>query len=379
MKFFNRWIQSFRLTVCSGLLIAVALLGCESIEEPIRIGFVAGTSGRVADLGLSGRDAVQLIVEQINSSGGITGRKIELHIKDDKQQPEVARQAVNELINEVVVAIIGPMTSDMAVAVTPLLNEARVLNVSPTVTTQQLSGLDDYFFRVSSTTREYATRSARYQIKSDNMRRIAAAYDLNNRSFTENWLENFTKSFTADGGQIITATGFKTDDNKTLLETARELLAPKPDGVLIIANSMDSALLCQQIRKIAPDMRITLADWGATERLLELGGKAVEGVTVVQTFDRENPAPRYQAFREAYIKRYDREPGFPGVYAYDATEVILTALRAQKRGKTLKETILALRKFEGLQGEFSFDDYGDVMRSNASISVVRDRKFVVVD
>lgn len=379
MKFFNRWIQSFRLTVCSGLLIAVALLGCESIEEPIRIGFVAGTSGRVADLGLSGRDAVQLIVEQINSSGGITGRKIELHIKDDKQQPEVARQAVNELINEGVVAIIGPMTSDMAVAVTPLLNEARMLNVSPTVTTQQLSGLDDYFFRVSSTTREYATRSARYQIKSDNMRRIAAAYDLNNRSFTENWLENFTKSFTADGGQIITATGFKTDDNKTLLETARELLAPKPDGVLIIANSMDSALLCQQIRKIAPDMRITLADWGATERLLELGGKAVEGVTVVQTFDRENPAPRYQAFREAYIKRYDREPGFPGVYAYDATEVILTALRAQKRGKTLKETILALRKFEGLQGEFSFDDYGDVMRSNASISVVRDRKFVVVD
>ena len=379
MKFFNRWIQSFRLTVCSGLLIAVALLGCESIEEPIRIGFVAGTSGRVADLGLSGRDAVQLIVEQINSSGGITGRKIELHIKDDKQQPEVARQAVNELINEGVVAIIGPMTSDMAVAVTPLLNEARMLNVSPTVTTQQLSGLDDYFFRVSSTTREYATRSARYQIKSDNMRRIAAAYDLNNRSFTENWLENFTKSFTADGGQIITATGFKTDDNKTLLETARELLAPKPDGVLIIANSMDSALLCQQIRKIAPDMRITLADWGATERLLELGGKAVEGVTVVQTFDRESPAPRYQAFREAYIKRYDREPGFPGVYAYDATEVILTALRAQKRGKTLKETILALRKFEGLQGEFSFDDYGDVMRSNASISVVRDRKFVVVD
>ena len=379
MKFFNRWIQSFRLTVCSGLLIAVALLGCESIEEPIRIGFVAGTSGRVADLGLSGRDAVQLIVEQINGSGGITGRKIELHIKDDKQQPEVARQAVNELINEGVVAIIGPMTSDMAVAVTPLLNEARMLNVSPTVTTQQLSGLDDYFFRVSSTTREYATRSARYQIKSDNMRRIAAAYDLNNRSFTENWLDNFTKSFTADGGQIITATGFKTDDNKTLLETARELLAPKPDGVLIIANSMDSALLCQQIRKIAPDMRITLADWGATERLLELGGKAVEGVTVVQTFDRENPAPRYQAFREAYIKRYDREPGFPGVYAYDATEVILTALRAQKRGKTLKETILALRKFEGLQGEFSFDDYGDVMRSNASISVVRDRKFVVVD
>ena len=142
---------------------------------------------------------------------------------------------------------------------------------------------------------------------------------------------------------------------------------------------MDSALLCQQIRKVDNNIKITLADWGATERLLELGGKAVEGVTVVQTFDRESPNPRYQAFRKLYLERYNREPGFPGVYAHDATQVILDALRAQRKGESLKETVLSIRQFDGLQGKYSFDDFGDVKRSNASISIVQNQKFVVVE
>jgi branched-chain amino acid transport system substrate-binding protein len=378
MSAVNRTKRSFWRWVPASLFIGIVFLGCNA-TEPIRIGFVAGTSGRVADLGISGRDAVQLLVEQCNLDGGIAGRRVQLLIKDDQQDPDIARQAVRELIGEGVVAIVGPMTSDMGIAVTPILNDARVLNVSPTVTTQQLSGRDDYFFRVSATTREYAGRSARYHIKSTDMRRIAAAYDRGNRSFCENWLENFKTPFTAAGGEVIATVGFKSDAGRTFLEVARELLATDPDGVLIIANSMDSAVLCQQIRKVDADIPISLADWGATERLLELGGRAVEGVTVVQTFDRDSPAPRYQTFRKAYLERYQREPGFPGVYAHDATQVLLTAIRDQKEGQSLKETILSLRTFEGLQGEFSFDDFGDVKRKNASISIVRNQKFIVVE
>ena len=137
-------------------------------------------------------------------------------------------------------------------------------------------------------------------------------------------------------------------------------------------------MLCQQIRKADTQIPITLADWGATERLLELGGKAVEGVTVIQTFDRENKSPSYQKFRKEYMEYYQREPGFPGVYAWDATQVIMTALKARKKGQSLKETVLAIGQFQGLQGEFNFDPFGDVIRSKASISVVQNGKFVVL-
>ena len=138
-------------------------------------------------------------------------------------------------------------------------------------------------------------------------------------------------------------------------------------------------MLCQQIRKLDTNIEMTLADWGATERLLEMGGKAVEGVTVVQTFDRHSTAPRYLAFRQAYLDRFHREPGFAGVNTYDAVNVVLEAIANQKDGGSLKESVLTIRQFEGLQSRFSFDDFGDVKRPHASISVVRNGQFVVLE
>lgn len=360
------------------LLLCAAFAGCKP-SEPIRIGFVAGISGRVADLGVTGRDAAQFAVEACNQKGGVAGRQVLLVVKDDQQQPKLAEKVVRELIAERVSAIVGPMTSDMGKAVAPIVNEAKVLMMSPTVTTEALTGLDDYFFRVTATTRYFASRNASYQIKAGRMHRLAAAYDRSNKSFTENWLANFKAAFHEGGGEILGAVGFEVVDDTTFLRIAHELLALQPDGILIVANSMDSALLCQQIRKLDTNIAITLADWGATERLLEMGGKAVEGVTVVQTFDRHSTAPRYLAFRQAYLDRFQREPGFAGVNTYDAVNVVLEAIANQKDGQSLKESVLAIRQFEGLQSRFSFDDFGDVKRPHASISIVRNGQFVVLE
>ena len=365
------------LGMITGVILGLVLSAC-SPPEPILIGFVGGTSGRAADLGVAGRDSVQLAIEERNQGGGISGRRLQLIVKDDEQDPEVAKRVVQELINEGVAAIIGPMTSAMGAAVAPIADQAKILLVSPTVTTEELSGKDDHFFRVSSTTREFARRTALYQLKTNRMRRVAAVYDLGNRAFSENWLKNFTEAF-AQGGQVVLTLGFQVGNDTTFLSIAQELLADDVDGVLIIANSMDSALLCQQIRKLDAGIPIVLSDWGGTERLLELGGKAVEGVNVVQTFDRNSSAPRYQAFRQTYLERFHREPGFPGVYSYDATTVVLDALSQRQGEQSLKETVLAVRTFEGLQSSFSFDDYGDVKRPHISIGIVRDGHFLVVE
>ncbi len=359
-------------------VVLALLVGCGP-EEPIRIGFVAGTSGRVADLGISGRDAVQLLLDQVNADGGIRGRRIQLVARDDCQDPDTARKVVRELAEEGVEAIVGPMTSDMAWAVTPILNELRILGVSPTVSSEKLSGLDDYFFRITATTRENAGKSAAYHVRNRIFHHVAAAYDLNNEIYSENWLKNFQAAFTLPGNQLSTALGFRANDEMSFSNLADDLLSSNPNGILIIANSMDAALLCQQIRKRNTQVHITLSDWGATERLLELGGKAVEGVTVLQTFTRANSSPAYLAFRKTYIDRYGREPGFPGVYAHDAASVVFEALRRQHPGASLKDTVLAVRTFQSLQNEVTFDRFGDIERSHASISVVRDGRFVVLE
>ncbi len=94
----------------------LAFLGSCScdLDKAIKIGFVGSITGKNSDLGVAERDAVQLAVENVNSSGGINGRMLSLIVRDDAFTPERAAEAVESLAREKVAAIIGPTGSSMA-------------------------------------------------------------------------------------------------------------------------------------------------------------------------------------------------------------------------------------------------------------------------
>jgi branched-chain amino acid transport system substrate-binding protein len=146
------------------------------------------------------------------------------------------------------------------------------------------------------------------------------------------------------------------------MEPVRELLAAKPDTILIISNAIDSALICQQIRKLDTRVGIVMSEWASTERFIELGGKATNGVCVSQFLNRNDTSDRYQKFLATYRKRFRQEPGFAGVAGYDAALVALDALSTRKPGMTLRETILRTGKFQGLQQQINIDRFGDADR-----------------
>ena len=357
------------------LLASLGLLSACAPPEPIRVGFLGGISGRVADLGIGGRNGATLAIELRNKAGGIGGRSLELIAEDDRQEPEVAQRAVAQLIERKVVAIIGPMTSAMAVATVPLMNRAQLLMISPTVTSKALSGLDDYFFRVIAATTEYARKSANYNFSTQGSRRVAVAFDMRNQAYTESWLQDYRQAFEAAGGAIVAAVPFSSSDETRFSELAEQLLRAHPDSLLILANSVDTALLAQQLRKRTAVVPINTSEWAATERLIELGGKAVEGFVISQFLDRDSQQPSYLAFRKAFVARFGLEPGFAGLTAFDATNVLLDALAAQSSGQTLKQTILGHREYVGAQSVIRFDASGDAVR-DTYMTTIRHGAFV---
>ncbi len=356
------------------LLVAACLLAISSCAppEPVRIGFLGGLSGRVADLGIGGRNGAILAVEQRNQRGGINGRPIELIAEDDQQDPEVARQAVARLLARPVEVIIGPMTSAMAMAVVPQVNATTIPLVSPTVTTNALTGIDDQFFRVVAPTARHVFKSADYHYRQLGLRRIVLVCDLRNKAYTDSWAGDFRRAFVALGGKVVDEIGFANDDALSMVAT--RALAGRPDGALIIANSVDTGLLVQQIRLRDRQVRLATAEWAATERLIELGGQAVEGVIVAQYVDRQDGTPAYLAFRKAYRERFAHEPGFAGLTAFDATNVALDALASRQKQQTLKQALLAHGEFGGAQSPIRFDANGDTER-DTFLSRVQDGEF----
>ena len=109
-------------------------------NKPIRIGMPTILSGRVAQLGISSRNAVMTEVEKFNAAGGLGGRKIEIITRDSKGKPDEAANNTRQLINgEGCEIIIDAESSAGAFAVQEVIRELKVLCVHTNSETSSLS------------------------------------------------------------------------------------------------------------------------------------------------------------------------------------------------------------------------------------------------
>jgi branched-chain amino acid transport system substrate-binding protein len=358
------------------LLALCSLCGCQK-NEPVRIGFVGGLTGRNGDLGTAGRDGAQLAVDSINAAGGVNGRKLELLVKDDKSDPEEGKRVVAELINAKVATIVGPMTSVIAAAVGPQVDSARILMLSPTVSSADFNNKDDFFFHLNLN-HDTARSTAEYAFTVQDARSAALVYDISNKSYTASVAEGFKKRFMELGGAIVSDRTFNSKEKPDLLKLAQDVAGRRPDVIFIIAGALDSAMVCQQFRKLeSPAIRF-IAEWGGTNEFLKAGGNAVNGVYISQHFNSDSTHPPFVAFKSSFLQRFGDIPGFAATYSHESVSVIAEALKKNADLSRLKETLIAIRQFKGLQGEIVINNFGDPERSY-SLMQVRDGRFVRVE
>ena len=351
--------------VAAGLLF----FSCTGIKEPVLIGLLSGLSGGNADLGEAGRNGALIAVDEANSQGGAAGHPVVLVVRDDGNDPEKARSGARELIRQRVVAIVGPFNTSMTEAAMEVTEEAGQVLFTPTATAMQLVGKDDYLLRLNSTSRENAEDYADFMFSRRNYRRISIAADLQNQSFTESWYVEFRKVFRRLQGEILDVVWFDSRQLSGYGQMTASLLASRPDALLFIANSVDVARISQQIRKQDQETPILAVEWAGTQQLIELGGKAVDGVEVLQIFDPFDRREKFLAFREQYRHRFGSDPSFSSILAYDAVRVVLEAWTRREKGESMKEAILRNNPYQGLQQEIRLDANGDSRRVTTFVRV----------
>lgn len=355
------------------MMLLLQLAACGE-PEVIRLGFIGGLEGRASDIGIASRNAVQMAVDEKNKAGGIKGRQIQLLVRDDHGTAEGGAEAALSLISEGVEAIIGPNLSVVAGGLVPVINEARIVTITPTVSSLAFVGTNDYFYRIGSSTRQFAEAYAKYCIDVGH-RKIATALDGRNALFSSSWNDEFEKAFTALGGTLIASLQFDNSIGGEFSRIAKTLLDSKPDALIFIANGVDSALLTQHVRKHDSSIELLAAEWAASESLLTLGGAAIRGLILLQTYDRYDETAHYVAFRDAYKARFRSDPGFSSIAAYDGATVLFSALQDQAEGGTIKLSMDALGSIQGLQQRVEFDGFGDGIRKIVFVTV-QDGKFI---
>ena len=230
--------------------------------------------------------------------------------------------------------------------------------------------------RLNRSTRDNAGDYAQ-QLIGRGISRLAVALDVRNRAFSASWLDELRASYPALGGEILTVVEFHSAASTSFSDIADQLLDAAPGGLLFIANAVDVARLAQQVRKRSADVPLAAVEWASTEQLLELGGRAVEGLLVAQSHNRDDPGARFTAFRETYKARFGREPGYTAIATQDAAIVLFDALARQSRALPLKRAIIEGGLYPGLQQDIRFDRFGDSTRK-IHFAEIRNGAFVLV-
>lgn len=364
-----------RLLLLASLLLSACEPSAEQPIEPIRLGVIVDTSGPTSSLGIAGRNGMQLAVEQTNAAGGIHGRPIELLQRDDGFNPQQAAQAATELIDAKVDAVFGPMTSLIAEQLAPQFTAAGVLLMGGTPLSPLLAGRDDQFFRILSHTSPDALGIAQHLQHQLGIGQVTVLIEESNHTFTRPWLADFQRYFAAEGGSVSQIIAFTRNAQTDFATLAQQALANKPRAVILISNALDTAMLATQLRQKDPHLVLATPAWAAADALLEMGGRAVEDMITGQAYDLSDQSPAFLAFKQAYQQRFGQSIDTAAVTAYNATQVLLHALRERQPQESLKQTLLRIRHFASLQQPIDLDEFGD-SASRFYLMVVRQGRFI---
>ena len=146
-----------RLSVVLSFLVAVSLIGCtKKSEDTIKVGVFGPFTGGSAPMGVSMRNGVQIAIDEINASGGVLGKKIQMVDRDDEAKNERGGQIMQEFLDkENVVAVLGPINTGVADASTQYPNQKKVpmiINVSAGAKVNELFKTfpENYVFRIAA-------------------------------------------------------------------------------------------------------------------------------------------------------------------------------------------------------------------------------------
>ena len=155
-----------RWAVLTPLVAAVLLAASVLVEAqaPVKIGVIQPLSGPVAASGNYVRMGAEIARDWINARGGISGRKVELVIEDNKSDPKEAASAAEKLIvRDRVPAIMGAWGSSMTLAAMPKLEEYGVPMVVETSSAASITKRGNpWIFRISPPSEMEALGLERY-------------------------------------------------------------------------------------------------------------------------------------------------------------------------------------------------------------------------
>ena len=351
--------MKFHFTVCLAALVGTTSLA----REEIIIGATISETGLASTLGDPEAKTLKMLVEEINVTGGVKGKKIKLVMYDDGTDPLKARSFATRLIeDDKVVAIIGGTTTGTSMAVIPVAEKGKVPFISLAGGIEIIDPVKLYTFKTPHT---------------DKMACLKVYEDAKKRNITRIGLISGSDDFGASmraqciataknwGIEIVADESYGPTDTDMTAQLTKIRAVPRLQAVLNPGFGPGSAITTRNFHQLGFMVPLYQSAGVASNAFIELAGaKAAEGVRLpgaALLVADQLPANDQQknivmAYKTTFEKTTNSPVGTFGGFAHDALRIVVNAIERAHSTKpgAIRDAIENTKDFVGVTGIYNF-------------------------
>lgn len=320
-----------------------------------RIGVLVPLSGDYEVYGRQVANAVTLAVQEYNQKG--IGPQVELYLLDSGDTLETTKMSYRSLsdINRCI-AVIGPMFTDEAVALSELTEMSRVPLLSPAAGSSDFLSGGEYLFRCAMTNRLQARVLAQYAYDELHLRRYAILYP--GTDYGMELRDEFKSAVEKLGGKVVAEEEYPladyTDKTPDYTGQVKKVKWSKPDAIYIPGSYDEIILLAPQIAFSHIPAVILGANGWDEPRVARMGAKYVEGAYFTSPFFQDTQNPLARQFITNYTSEFREKPTYIGAQAYDAARILLNIIsKGVVSGEEMKNSLSEVVGFGGITGRIT--------------------------
>ena len=344
--------------------------------DTVKIGLSAPITGNYAEYGENFVVATQMAADKINATGGVKGKKIDIVVMDSKGDPkEAALIAQNFSQNQDIVAEVGDFSSTSCLAAAPIYERNGLVQLSPTASHPDFTKSGQYMFGIVGTQDAEGPFNVKYIAQNYlKLKSVAVIYINNDWGLVTK--DRFVQAAKQYKLKVTMEQPFF-ETEKDYNATLTKLRESNPQGIFIAAMYNEASLICRQIKKMGWNVKMLAPSSVFSDKLLELGGDAVEGLATNTFFALNDPDPNVQGFITEFRKRAKRDPNLHAACAYDSMMILANAIK--KAGfdrKAIRDTLAKTKGYQGVTGTLTFTATRDIFRKY-KVMVVEKGQWVV--
>lgn len=342
-------IMGFLLGALAILVVTAAQPTTAICQESFKLGAIYGFAGPCHMYSESAIKGIKIAVDEINATGGILGKKLELIVRDTEMKVDVGAREVKDLIlREKVNFLEGPCSSGVGLALQVVHSEYKILRVTTMANTeaQVVDKFTPYVVQIVPNTYMEAIAATRYlhqrYPKAKKFCTIAPDYEFGRRE--EAAFAEEIKRLVPDAEIVYEAWPKPGEKDFTSFITA--IMAKKPDAVHSSLFGGDLVAFTKQAAPYGFFEKVPFIALYDLPVLVALGADAPEGV---MGFGRGcffmDPNPKMMEFVEKYKKLH--QGAYPDSWAVQAYDGVYLIKAAVEKAKTV-ETEAVIKAMEGL-------------------------------